>query len=93
MGKETTLFKSEERKSRAEICDVLRKLADQIESGKVTLRQGNEETVLEMPELLELEVKAEDEQKSDKDVQHSLEVELKWWDGIEAEGGGGLSLD
>ncbi len=93
MGKEITLFKSEDRKSRAEICDFLRHLADRIEAGTVTLRQGSEEIVLEMPEQLVLEVKAEDEQKSDKDVQHSLEVELKWWDGIEAEGGGGLSLD
>ena len=92
MGKETTLFKSEERKSRAEICDFLRSLADRIEAGRVTLRKGGDEIVLEMPGQLVLDIKVEDEQKRSKGVQHSLEVELKWWDGIESKGGGSLSL-
>lgn len=93
MGKETTLFKSEERKSRTEICEFLRNLADRIEAGGVTLRKGGEEIILDMPEQLVLDIKVEDEQKRSKGVQHSLEIELKWWPGIETKGGGGLSLD
>ncbi len=94
MGKEVTLFSSEERKSRAEVCTFLRNLADRLESGRVTLRQGGEELALDLPEKLVLEVKVEDEKKKSKGVQHSLEIELKWWPGIDSEGGaaGGVSL-
>ena len=92
MGKETTLFSSEERLNRTEICGFLRGLAEKIETGSVTLRQGGEEIILEMPGQMVLEIKVEDEQKRSKGVQHSLEIGLKWWPGIEAKGAGGVSL-
>ncbi len=80
MGKETRLFKSEERKNRSEVAAFLRQIAEKIESGQVILRQGEEELVLEVPGNLILEVQVEDEDKKSKGIQHSLELEIKWYD-------------
>jgi amphi-Trp domain-containing protein len=44
------------------------------------LRQGTEEITLEFPSSLILEVQVEDEEKGRKGVQHSLELEIKWYD-------------
>lgn len=89
MGKETRLFKSEERKGRSEVSAFLRELADRISEGRVVLRQGQEEVTLQIPQGLVLEVQVEDEDKGAKGIQHSLEVELKWFD---SERGGPLEL-
>jgi amphi-Trp domain-containing protein len=80
MGRETRLFKSEERRSSGEVAAFLRELADKVESGQVVLRQGSEEITLSLPASLILEIQVEDEEKGRKGIQHSLEVELKWFD-------------
>lgn len=80
MGKETRLFKSEERKNRSEVSAFLHQLADKISEGQVVLRQGQEEITLQLPHNLILELQVEDEDKKRKGTQHSLEVEIKWFD-------------
>ncbi|MBD3388148.1 MAG: amphi-Trp domain-containing protein [Candidatus Altiarchaeales archaeon] len=80
MGKETRLFKSEEQKSRPDVSAFLHQLADKISEGQVILRQGQEEITLQLPQHLILEVQVEDEDKRSKGIQHSLEVEIKWFD-------------
>jgi len=80
MGQETRLFKSEEPKKRTEVVEFLRQIAERIESGEVVLRQGTEELVLQIPSNLILEVQVEDEDKKSKGIQHSLEIEIKWFD-------------
>lgn len=80
MGKETRLFKSEERKSRSDAAAFLHQLADKVAAGEVILRQGEEELTLQLPQTLIVEVQVEDEDKKAKGIQHSLEVELKWFD-------------
>ena len=80
MGKETRLFKSEEPKNRTEVSDFLHTIADKIAAGKVVLRRGQEELVLDIPANLILEVQVEDEDKKSKGIQHSLEIEIKWYD-------------
>lgn len=80
MGKETRLFKSEEAKTRAEVSEFLHQIAEKIASGEVVLRQGTEELVLQVPTNLILEVEVEDEEKKSKGVEHSLEIEIKWYD-------------
>ena len=87
MGRETRLFKSEERKTLTEIGDFLRLLADKITSGQVVLSQGGEEITLQLPQNLILEVQVEDEEKGTKGTQHSLEVEIKWFDNDEHQNG------
>lgn len=86
MAKEVRLFKSEERKTRAEVSAFLQQLADKLAEGKIVLRQGTEELDLVLPHNLILEVQVEDENKKKKGIQHSLEVEIKWFDS-EATGG------
>jgi amphi-Trp domain-containing protein len=80
MEKEKRLFKSEERKSRSDLSDFLRQLADKISEGRVVLSQGQEEVTLQLPQRMILEVQVEDEDKGAKGIQHSLEVEIKWFD-------------
>ncbi len=89
MGKEIRLFKSQERKSRSEAGEFLHRLADRISGGQITLGQGQEEIELKLPTSIILEVQVEDEDKGAKGVQHSLEIEIKWFD---EEKGGPLEL-
>ena len=89
MGKEVVLFKSEERKSRSDLSEFLHQLADKISKDEVILRQDNQEITLQIPQNLVIEIKVEDENKGDKGIQHSLEVEIKWFNG---EQGGSLEL-
>ncbi|MCA9937529.1 MAG: amphi-Trp domain-containing protein [Anaerolineales bacterium] len=80
MGKEVRLFKSEERMNRPDVSAFLHQLADKLAEGQVVLRQGNEEITLQLPHSLILEIQVEDEDKKSKGMQHSLEVEIKWFD-------------
>ncbi|WP_101068609.1 amphi-Trp domain-containing protein [Roseovarius salinarum] len=81
MGRETVLFSSKETRSRQEVGAFLRDLADRLDSGRVTLRRGEEEMALDLPGQMVLEIKVEDEEKRRRGTQHSLEVEMKWFDG------------
>lgn len=86
MGKEVRLFKSQERKSRDEVSAFLTELANKISAGQVVLRKGKDELKLEMPYNLVLEIQVEDEDKKQKGTQHSLELEIKWFDDDSASG-------
>jgi len=86
MGREKRLFKSEEQKSSSEVSTFLHQLADKISENKIVLRQGQEEISLELPNKLTLEIQVEDEEKGAKGTQHSLEVEIKWFDNDETTG-------
>ncbi|HSG17238.1 MAG TPA: amphi-Trp domain-containing protein [Anaerolineae bacterium] len=90
MAKEIRLFKSQEKRSRAEVSAFLYQLAEKVGAGQVVLRQGQEEITLELPSNLVLEIQVEDEDKKRKGIQHSLEVEIKWFDGDDT--GGPLEL-
>ena len=90
MGKEKKLFKSEEKRSRSEVSAFVQQLADKIGEGRVILRQGQEELSLDLPHNLILEIQVEDEDKKRKGIQHSLEIEIKWFDSDAA--GGPLEL-
>jgi len=54
--------------------------SDKVSKGQVVLSQGTEDITLEIPNNLILEVQVEDEDKGTKGVQHSLEIEIKWYD-------------
>ena len=92
MGQERRLFKSEERHQRSDVSAFLRQIADKIDSGQVILRQGQEEITLDMPANLILEIQVEEEDKKSKGIQHSLEIEIKWFEG-DGDGGAGGSLE
>jgi len=84
MGLETVLFKSEEKKTAKEIADILRQIADKIESGSMTLIQSGNETILDFPQSMTLEMKVEEEQG--RKLQKSFEIELEWTPGEAQEG-------
>ena len=93
MSSERRLFKSEERQQRSLVSAFLRQIADKIEAGQVILRQGQQEISLQLPANLVLEIQVEEEDKRGKGLQHSLEIEIKWFEGDEAgESAGGLEL-
>lgn len=87
MGRETILFKSEERKSAAEAAATLRIIADKIESGNITLSSQTSEVDIAIPENVTLEIKVEEEEGRDS-VKRSLEVEVEWREGEASEPGG-----
>lgn len=87
MGRETILFKSEERKSAAEAAATLRIIADKIESGNITLTSQTSEVDIAIPENVTLEIKVEEEEGRDS-VKRSLEVEVEWREGEASEQGG-----
>ena len=73
------IFTSEQKLSRAEISEHLRKIAQGLDSGQVTLNSGNDSVNLEIPENSELEIKVEQEADGEK----SLEIEIEWKQGQE----------
>lgn len=79
MSKEKRLFKSEEPRTRAETAEFLRQLAGKLDEGQVILRHGTEELTLALPHNVVLEIQVEEEQKS-RGLQHSLEIEISWYD-------------
>ena len=76
MGRETVLFKSEEKKASREVANTLRQIADKIDDGTMILKQGSEEITLEFPKNMVLELKIEEEQG--KRLKKSFEIELEW---------------
>ena len=83
MGRETVLFKTEEKMSRGEAAELLRALADKVESGRVILQQGTKEVKLKISDRVELEVKAEKE-VGRKRTKKKLELEIEWLVGASA---------
>jgi len=86
MGRETVLFKNEEKKSLADACALLRTLADRIESGSLTLANAAGQVALSLPGEVTVEIKVEEETKHR--TKRSLEIELEWVEGEEARGQG-----
>ncbi|WP_446010270.1 amphi-Trp domain-containing protein [Candidatus Electrothrix sp.] len=83
MGRETVLFKTEEKMSRNEVAELLRTLAGKIEKGKVVLQQGTKDVKLKIPDRVELEVKAEKE-VGKRRSKKKLELEIEWLIGASA---------
>lgn len=81
------LFKSDARMSRKEAADYLRTLADRVEENKVVLKDRQNETSVELPEKIELQVDYTSKQKKGN-TRHKLELEMKWGP---TEGGLGLA--
>lgn len=77
MGKETLLFKVEEKMTHQAAAALLRELADKIESRKVVLKQGSKEVVMKIPETVEVAIKAEREDGR-KRSKKKLEIEIEW---------------
>ncbi len=77
MGRETILFKIEEKMDVQRAAAILRDLADKIESHKVVLKQGQKQVKLKIPKTVELAIKAEREDGKRRSKK-KLEVEIEW---------------
>ncbi|HHD63143.1 MAG TPA: amphi-Trp domain-containing protein, partial [Desulfobulbaceae bacterium] len=51
--------------------------------GSMTLRQNENEVVLDFPQQMTLEIKVEDEVKKRKGTKRELEIELEWYLGAD----------
>jgi amphi-Trp domain-containing protein len=69
MGKEKKLFKSEEYKNTSEVSAFLQQLASKIAEGRIVLRQGDQEIILQLPENLR-----------EGHIRRKFELELKWYE-------------
>ncbi len=86
MGRETVLFKTEEKMGRREAAALLRQIAEKIDSGKVVLQQGDKRVKLKIPARVEVEIKAEKEVGKRKSKK-KIEVEIEWLVGAAADKG------
>lgn len=77
MSKKNVLFRSEEWKARRSAAALLRDLADKLEEGEVTLRRGEEEVTLMLPDTVELEIEVTEKVKEHK-TEQELEIEIEW---------------
>ena len=93
MGRETVLFKSEEKKDLSEVTAFLRTLADKLDQGEVVLRQGEQSVTIEVPARVELEIKVEEEEGRNTTTR-KLELEIEWpMNGDQGREGGEVILD
>lgn len=84
MGRETILFKSEEKKTRGETAEILRQIADKIKLGNLTLKKGSDSMELNFPENMTVEFKVEE--GLGRMTKRSLEIELEWIVGDHSQG-------
>jgi amphi-Trp domain-containing protein len=70
------LFRSENVLSRREIAEHMRKIADGVEDGNVSLKSGSDTLAVQPAENSELEIEVERE----KDGDLSIEIEIEWND-------------
>jgi len=80
MVKKNVLVKSDQRKNLADAGAFLRDLADKVESGKVTLSQGGQDVVVDLPEIVSFELEYYEQQKK-HGLKKQLEIEMQWTEG------------
>lgn len=73
------LFRSENVLSRNEIAEHIKRIAEGVQNGNVSLKSGNETVAVQPPENAELEIEVERENDGDL----SIEIEVEWNDGEE----------
>lgn len=88
MGNKVVEIKGEQRISRDALSEFLSELAEQIESGHVVIRQGDQEAQADIPDQVELEVELEHRPKKTGE-KYSLELEIEWYTG---QGSGEIEL-
>lgn len=80
MAKKNVLVKSDVKKNLSDAASFLRELADKIESGQVTLVQGSQDVVIDMPEMISFELEYYEKPKK-HGLKKQLEIELEWTEG------------
>ncbi|MCK4801963.1 MAG: amphi-Trp domain-containing protein [Anaerolineales bacterium] len=80
MAKKNVIVKSDLRKKLPDVASFLRELADKVETGQVTLVQGGQDVIVEMPETVSFELEYYEQPKKGG-LKKQLEIELQWVEG------------
>ena len=86
MAKKNVLVKSDQRKDLADAAGFLRELADKIESGQITLVQGGQDIVVDLPDTVNFELEYYEQPKK-HGLKRQLEIELQWSEGCKKKQG------
>jgi amphi-Trp domain-containing protein len=90
---EEVLFKTESDRSRSEIADYLRQVAEKLDAGgELSLQSGSESVAVNPSERSTFEVKVEREGPADR-PEKSVEFEIEWAEGDGGGEGGDLRID
>ncbi len=85
MSKKKVILKSKDKRRLSEVANFLRDLADKIEANDLTLRQGDEEIKLNLPDPVILELELEEKKNNKKGTKRQLEIEIEWYVGGKAQ--------
>lgn len=77
---DTVLLETKETQNRQTTAAFLHQLADKVAEGRVILRQGTDEVILELPPEWVLEIKVEQKERPTYTKQ-KLELEFSWREG------------
>ena len=80
MAKKNVIVKSDLRKKLPDVAIFLRELADKVETGTVTLVQGGQDVVIDLPETVSFELEYYEQPKK-SGLKKQLEIELEWTEG------------
>jgi amphi-Trp domain-containing protein len=80
MAKKNVLVKSDLRKNLPDVAVFLRELADKVETGKVTLVQGSQDVIVELPDNVGFEIEYYEQPKK-HGLKKQLEIEIQWTEG------------
>lgn len=73
MGREVVVLKRKANKQKKDIAGILRQIADKIEHGNLTIKQGTGTFVVDFVEDMTLEIKVEEEKKHKVKCSFNLE--------------------
>ncbi len=73
MGREVDLIKIEEKKQKKAIAGILRQIADKVEHGNLTMKQGTGTFVVDFLEDMTLEIQVKEEKKQKLKCSFNLE--------------------
>lgn len=80
MAKKNVIVKSDLRKNLPDVAAFLRELADKVETGTITLVQGGQDVVIDLPETISFELEYYEQPKK-RGLKKQLEIELEWTEG------------
>lgn len=79
MAKKKTLLKSKEQKSRTELVQFLRQLADKVEQKEFTIRVDNEETKVQLPDRVQFSLGVRKKPKR-IGTKYTVKMGINWHD-------------
>lgn len=80
MAKKNVIVKSDLRKNLPDVAAFLRELADKMETGTITLVQGSQDVIIDLPETISFELEYYEQPKK-RGLKKQLEIELEWTEG------------